>query len=269
MAFTREHAVPPAQPDQYQWVVVATKPGPYFGLTTKTFDAHRLTTSSAKDMKEEFENRKGHKQRLGTLGANQSEWYATFTVGPPSRVDEHGHVDQVMEICSSYEELRSIWIQHSGKRTVTQLASLGDELIAVFEPMHIGERCNLFWHNGKLSAQTLHEPKNRQDMGLVSATYFKPEDKWVMVFSDSAPVEEKWSVGPNLDRNFIQRGYDNDFCVRLIMCSDSQWLILMQKTEELKDVKQSILYSKSKPTDFEMNMWKDHYIMTNSAGNMA
>ena len=89
------------------------------------------------------------------------------------------------------------------------------------------------------------------------------------VFDFSTHAAWTQQVGPNLDRASIKRGYDSNFCVRLIACGNNQRLIMMQKTEELKDANQSILYSNSKPTDFEMKMWEDHYVMTGSAGNTA
>ena len=61
-----------------------------------------ITTLSSEILKEEFDNRKRRKKRLGTLGANQSEWYATFTIRSSSRVDEEGLADQVMEIYYYY-----------------------------------------------------------------------------------------------------------------------------------------------------------------------
>ena len=140
------------KPDQHPWVVVAMQPGNFFGMSDKAVDKHRLTTDSAQDIVDEAKMRSSCGQRITALGANLDLWYAIFATGDSYR----GEADraEVVEICTSCDQLRSVHgCRHVGVMTITQLASLGDQMIAVFEPMHPDERCNLFWHEGKASCQ--------------------------------------------------------------------------------------------------------------------
>eukprot|EP00117_Sycon_ciliatum_P032109 scpid79105/ scgid24972/ len=262
--------------DWYNWVLVATVPGVYFRKSADIEDTHRVMTQSVDDLKARIQSRSALGERIGVIGANGSQWYATFNLADdPCRVGvgasasgvKDEDFDQLFMVFTTYEQLQEAWKDRSGKMTITQLASVGNKIGALFQPMLPKERCNLFWHKGELTATTLMEPKNRANMGLVTATYFSLEDKWVMVFSDQAPTAEKWSVGPELDRNFVQKGFRDGFFLRHIVAGPGQWLALMQKGSHMSDAKQSVTCLKSNPKDFELKWWREKYVITCAAGN--
>lgn len=267
-AFVKEQAA--TKPTVNKFVTIATKPGSYFGMTPEAVDLHRLLTDSCEDLIVESNRRLGEGQRVGCLGATLEQFYVTFVKAGSTAREEFTDSSRVptMRLFTSVSELREAIQEDAGYRTVTHMACLSNVIVALFEALFDGENCSFYTHKGNLTANTLHEPENRRNIGLLAGSYYSADDIWLFIFSNMAPVEEKWSVGPLLDRSFIQRGFDEGYCIRKLMASKNQWFILMQRNDQLCSTRQSILYTMTTTLDFEMRMWENGFVITSCCGNL-
>ena len=256
-----------SRPNLYNWVNIAVNPDRFFGFKATATDVNRLLTDSAEDAFSFINDGFRKRQRVGCLGASAQQFYITLLKkGSTTREDIDCEPSAFLFRC--WDEVQRAFRSEQNCRTFTHLASLGDNIVAVAEPLYPGEECKLFNHTGNLTANTLHEPMGRRSMGLLAGTYFAKEKRWIFVFSNKAPIEEKWSVGPVLDRSFIQRGFDEGYCIRKILASPTQWFNLMQRNDLICAARQSILYTMTSTIDFELRMWENKFVMMSASGNV-
>lgn len=243
------------------WVLVSTKiTKPLWEFYSYSNDSGRSTASKYDDLKPKFKQRWDEGQKVATIGATVDRFYMTFVKGGRRRGGQ-----QSMVCCYNYDQLLESW-REKKDQTITQIASRGGEIIALFEPMHSGEKSMLRNIRGKLSASEVKGADNG-DKDVTAATYFEKENRWIFVMSSFETSNEKWQVGPVLSKKFIKSNLDDGYLVRVIVAGGGQWFVMMQKTSQTVSIGQTVHYLFSATDKAEEEAWEAHHNLTCATGN--
>jgi len=243
--------------ERYTWVVVMTSeewhPTDDKGWRLRTeFPMHK------------FQRKKG--RLISVLGTTSKKWFLSWRRRSSIAKERRQKVQLFGRGCHPKDTILEFYkstTSHGG--ILTKVGSHGGILVAVTEKKKRGERGQLYIYQGNFNA-SLIKHACWEDRKVLAIAYF---NSWWIIMTSTHRVQgqQAYIVDNQFPEKKIRKYWDKGYCIQA-MVAGPEWVIIMLKTENSAQMKQSLRRSQNAfPQEFVQDKWDQEMVITAVTGN--